>query len=156
MPCRAKRTGVERYCLEIIRGLLALPQAAAHRWRLYVDHAPTDVLTDLPAHAEHCVLPAQRLWTHLALRREVLRRPPDVLFVPGHVIPFVWPRRRLPPSVVTLHDLGYRYYPDAHTMDTTALSHLEHTLERGRGHAHHRHQPHHRRRTAWTTWRLVG
>ena len=114
---RAKRTGVERYCLEIIRGLLALPAAATHRWRLYVDDASAAALTGdgLPAYAELCVLPAQRLWTHVALRREVLRRPPDVLFVPGHVIPFVWPRRRLPPAVVTLHDLGYLYHPDAHT-----------------------------------------
>jgi len=114
---RAKRTGVERYCLEIIRGLLALPQAAAHRWRLYVDDAPVAPLTGdgLPANAEICVLPARRLWTHIALRREILRRPPNVLFVPGHVIPFVLPRRRLPPTVVTLHDLGYLYFPDAHT-----------------------------------------
>ena len=112
---RARRTGVERYCLEIIRALLDLPQAAAHRWRLYVDRVPNEVPANLPAHAEICVLPAQRLWTHLALRREVLSRPPDVLFVPGHVIPFVWPATKLPPAVVTVHDLGYLDYPDAHT-----------------------------------------
>jgi glycosyltransferase involved in cell wall biosynthesis len=115
---RARRTGVERYCLEIIAGLLALPQAAAHTWRLYVDRDATPGDTwpgDLPAHAELRMLPSQRLWTHLALRREVLRRPPDVLFVPGHVIPFVWPATRLPPAVVTVHDLGYLAYPDAHT-----------------------------------------
>jgi len=37
------------------------------------------------------------------------RRPPDLLFVPAHVIPLIHPR-----SVVTVHDLGYIYHPQAH------------------------------------------
>ena len=37
-------------------------------------------------------------------------RPPDVLFVPAHVLPLIHPRR----SVVTVHDLGYLAYPEAH------------------------------------------
>ena len=36
---------------------------------------------------------------------------PDVLFVPAHVLPLLHPHR----SVVTVHDLGYLRYPDAHT-----------------------------------------
>ena len=35
---------------------------------------------------------------------------PDLLFVPAHVLPILHPRR----SVVTVHDLGYLYFPDAH------------------------------------------
>jgi hypothetical protein len=31
---RAQRTGTERYALEIIQHLLALPQARHHQWRL--------------------------------------------------------------------------------------------------------------------------
>ena len=31
------------------------------------------------------------------------------------MIPFVWPSRRLPPSVVTIHDLGYLHFARAHT-----------------------------------------
>jgi glycosyltransferase involved in cell wall biosynthesis len=118
---RSRRTGTERYALEIIRHLLALPEAANHRWRLYVDQ-PTEALyfAQQPGIAaqptlEICHLPAQRLWTHIALAREVVRRPPDLLFVPAHVLPFVLPRQRLPASVVTIHDLGYRYFPAAHT-----------------------------------------
>jgi glycosyltransferase involved in cell wall biosynthesis len=38
-------------------------------------------------------------------------RPPRVLFVPAHVVPIIHPRR----TVVTIHDLGYLYYPEAHT-----------------------------------------
>jgi glycosyltransferase involved in cell wall biosynthesis len=115
---RARRTGTERYAVEILRHLLDLPAAAGHHWRLYVDTSPDRAeLAALGwdrAYVEPCLLPARRLWTHRALARELLRRPPDVLFVPSHVIPFVWPARRLPPSVVTIHDLGYAVYPKAH------------------------------------------
>ena len=37
--------------------------------------------------------------------------PPQVLFVPAHVVPPIHPPR----TVVTIHDLGYLYYPEAHT-----------------------------------------
>jgi glycosyltransferase involved in cell wall biosynthesis len=117
---RARRTGTERYSLEIIRHLLALPAAAQHQWRLYVDAMPeTDLFpTQTPAatkaNVEICLLPARRLWTHRALAREITQRKPDVLFIPAHVLPFVVPASRLPASVVTIHDLGYHYFPDAH------------------------------------------
>jgi glycosyltransferase involved in cell wall biosynthesis len=57
-------------------------------------------------------MPFPRLWTHLRLSAEMASRPPDVLWIPSHVLPIVHPRR----SVVTVHDLGYHYYPDAHTL----------------------------------------
>jgi glycosyltransferase involved in cell wall biosynthesis len=41
----------------------------------------------------------------------MLLHSPDVLFVPSHVLPLYHPRC----SVVTVHDLGHRYYPEAHT-----------------------------------------
>jgi glycosyltransferase involved in cell wall biosynthesis len=115
---RARRTGTERYSLEIIRHLLGLQEASEHTWRLYTDAADLD--SRLSAHfpsdvrVEMCVLPARRLWTHHRLAREVTQRRPDVLFVPAHVIPFVMPAGRLPPCVVTVHDLGYRAFPESH------------------------------------------
>ncbi len=125
---RVRRTGTERYSLEIIRHLLALPQAHQHQWRLYVDHLPCVnephvseprvnepwTVDALPDHAEFCLLPARRMWTHRALARELLQRPPHVLFLPSHVMPFVLPPRRLPPSVVTIHDMGYLHFAEAH------------------------------------------
>lgn len=125
---RAQRTGTERYALEVIRHLLALPEAATHQWRLYLDNPPTGELLALAepynqvgvqngntTTVEFCLLPGRRLWTHRALGQAVRRRPPDVLFVPAHVLPFCWPAH-LPPSVVTIHDLGYHYFPQAHTL----------------------------------------
>lgn len=115
---RAERTGTERYALEIIQHLLTLPLAEQHQWRLYVDQVlPEDhpwASGGLPQIAEICVLPARRMWTHRALASEILRHPPDVFFVPSHLIPFVLPAHRLPPSVVTIHDLGYLHFPAAH------------------------------------------
>lgn len=119
---RASRTGTERYALEIIHHLLHLPDAGAHQWRLYVDTPPPPTFLfstpdkRLPTQVEICVLPQRRLWTHVALAREVARRPPDVLFIPAHVLPFMLPVQRLPPSVVTIHDLGYHTFPRAHSL----------------------------------------
>lgn len=115
---RARRTGTERYSLEIIRHLLGLKEASEHRWRLYTDAADVDsrLTAHFPddVHVEMCVLPARRLWTHHRLAREVTQRPPDVLFVPAHVIPFAAPIGRLPACVVTVHDLGYHVFPEGH------------------------------------------
>ena len=114
------RTGTERYAYEIIRHLLRLPAAAAHGWRLYTG-TPADAaafgLTESsePSAVDVCTLPSTRGWTHRALGPAVMRDAPDVLFVPAHVAPFALRPDRLPPTVVTVHDLGYRAYPETHT-----------------------------------------
>ncbi|MBE2238049.1 MAG: glycosyltransferase family 4 protein [Caldilineaceae bacterium] len=117
--CRARRTGTERYSLEIIRHLLALPEATAHGWRLYTDVTPAAHFFAPPQldaqNVEIRVLPQRRLWTHRSLAREVMHDRPDVLFVPAHVLPFVLPADRLPASVVVVHDLGYHALPETHT-----------------------------------------
>ena len=104
----ARRTGTETYSLHLIRALLA--QGEGHCFRLYLNQPPAPDL--FPGGAERRVMPFPRLWTHLRLSREMQSAPPDVLFVPSHVLPVVHPRR----CVVTVHDLGYHYYPEAHTL----------------------------------------
>src|SRR5260370_27194452 len=42
----------------------------------------------------------------------MLVSPPDVLFVPSHVLPLVTPAR----SVVVVYDVGHRFFPRAHTV----------------------------------------
>ena len=132
---RPERTGTENYTYHLIRCLLTL--YSPHRFRLYYAQPPPAGLFDSRAQtrgasraaqsgrtvpprrdarggeprAETRVLPPPRLWTHLGLGAEMLRRPPDVLFVPAHVLPLVHPRA----SVVTIHDLGHHYFPGAHT-----------------------------------------
>ena len=101
----ARPTGTEVYSQRLIQALLALE--SPHRFRLYFRGRP-------PAGtfrgAERRVMPFPRLWTHLRVSWEMARRPPDVLFVPAHVLPLIHPRA----SLVTVHDLGYLYFPEAH------------------------------------------
>ncbi len=54
-------------------------------------------------------IPARRFWTLRTLSTEMRRNPPDLLFVPAHVIPPSHPK-----SVATIHDLGYLIEPDCH------------------------------------------
>lgn len=104
----ARRTGTENYSLHLIRELLA--RGEAHHFRLYCNQTPP--LGLFPRGTEVRVIPFPRLWTHIRLSWEMRTRPPDLLFVPSHVLPLVHPKR----SVVTIHDLGYLYYPEAHTL----------------------------------------
>jgi glycosyltransferase involved in cell wall biosynthesis len=111
----AQRTGTENYAFEIIRGLAeTLAQSATpHRLTLYFNRPPAETVLaslGLPTSAKLRIIPFPRLWTHLRLSREMLLHRPGVLFVPAHVLPPIHPAR----SVVTIHDLGYLYYPQAH------------------------------------------
>lgn len=105
-----QRTGTEGYSLHLLNALIEL--APQHQFRLYVREMPTPDLFPSREGVEIRLIQRRRLWTHLGLGPEVRRNRPDVLFVPAHVLP--WPDLGGVPSVVTLHDLGYRYYPEKH------------------------------------------
>jgi glycosyltransferase involved in cell wall biosynthesis len=118
-----ERTGTENYSLNLIRHFLAL--RGDHRYRLYFNRPPSRDLRSFgqaqdrpatcdlrPATCDLRTMPFPRLWTHLRLSWEMARHPPDLLFILAHVLPIVHPRR----SVVTVHDLGYLYYPEAHRL----------------------------------------
>ena len=112
-------TGVEEYSRRVIEHMVRL--APDMRFRLYTRTKPSgseDFLaypggagSDTPDNVEWKVMPFPRLWTHIRLSWEMAFRSPDVLFVPSHVIPLVHPRA----SFVTVHDLGYLWFPHAHT-----------------------------------------
>lgn len=101
-------TGTERYSRQIIEAMIAAGHD--HRYLLYLNQqGPLDLT--LPSTARQRPIPFPRLWTHFRLSAEILRKPVDALFIPAHVVPPVHPRA----TVVTIHDLGYLYEPDAHT-----------------------------------------
>lgn len=106
-----KRTGTEAYAYFLIQALIQRTAETNHQLRLYFNQPPPDDLFPAAPHIENVVIPFPRLWTHLKLARELQRRPPDVFFTPAHVIPITYFGR----SVATIHDLGYHYYPKAHT-----------------------------------------
>jgi len=106
---RPDRTGTENYSLFLIRALLQLDRQ--NRYYLYFNRPPAPNLIAVAENVAMRIMPFPRLWTHARLSLEMIMHPPDVLFVPAHVLPLLHPRR----SVVTVHDLGYLYYPQAHT-----------------------------------------
>jgi glycosyltransferase involved in cell wall biosynthesis len=106
---RAYHTGTETYSLELIKALVGLA-SSQRRLRLYTPQPLQH--TDWPdsPHVETRVIPWPRMWTHMRLAAELRQHPPNVLFVPAHVLPLYCSV----PAVVTVHDLGYRHYPAAH------------------------------------------
>lgn len=100
-------TGTETYSTHIVRGLLAEGPRSAYR--VYLNRCPSSELPVGLIQSDVRPIPLRRLWTHARLSAEMLLSPPDLLFVPAHVIPAIHPA-----SVVTIHDLGYLAFPDAH------------------------------------------
>jgi glycosyltransferase involved in cell wall biosynthesis len=106
------RTGTEHYSYELLSALAAIDWR--NEYQLYCNRLPAT----LPPLGTNFVLRSirlPRLWTHLRLSAELASRPPDLLFVPAHVIPLGAPLLRRMRSVVTIHDLGYLHFPESHT-----------------------------------------
>ncbi len=104
----ARRTGTENYALQLIRAMLRLD--SPHRFVLYFRDQPSPDLFPARARVEQRIIPWRRAWTHTRFALTVLRDRPDVTFVPAHALPLWMPG----PAVVTVHDLGYVYFPEAH------------------------------------------
>jgi glycosyltransferase involved in cell wall biosynthesis len=103
----AAMTGTEWYSSEIIRALSGLDERPT--LRLYQrEQAPVVDKRRVEVRA----IERERFWTHVGLAATVRREAPDALFIPAHVIPPFHP----PATVVTVHDLGYRYEPRGHTL----------------------------------------
>lgn len=108
----AARTGTEHYTWELLRALAQIDRST--RYTLYANQPPA-ALPPLSPNFRLRAMPFPRLWTHARLSAEIVARPPDVLFVPAHVLPLGAPFARRTRTVVTIHDLGYLHFPAMHT-----------------------------------------
>ena len=110
----AQRTGTEAYALHLISALLPLARDAGHAVTLYFNAPGPDWTNPFADHAWATVrnIPQTRLWTHSRLARDLRANPPDVFFTPAHVVPWSYHGA----AVATVHDLGYRYFPEAHPL----------------------------------------
>ncbi len=106
-----QRTGTEAYALFLIRALISKTAHTEHCLRLYFNQPPDESLFTEAKHVERVIIPFPRIWSHIRLARQLIGRPPDVFFTPAHVIPYSYRG----PSVATIHDLGFDYFPAAHT-----------------------------------------
>lgn len=119
-------TGTERYSREVIAAMIR--SAPQHRYRLYLregdEVAREAFLSSLQGEVEPVVFGPSRLWTHIGLSNEIAARPPEALFVPAHVLPAGMARadlRNKIRAVATVHDLGYKHFPQAHPPQQRAL-----------------------------------
>ena len=99
---RAVATGTEKFTREVCK---RLPAAAPDlRWRFLASRPKTGLGVDV------LVVPQRRLWSQVRLPLALLPEPPDLLFVPAHVIPYAWPGKVL----TVVHDLAFEKFPDAY------------------------------------------
>ena len=107
---RLERTGVEWYAYHVIQGLKKHPSLKSHFVKLYTEQALAGGLEEMPPNWSERRLrwPPKYLWTQTRLSWEMWNAEPNVLFVPAHVLPRLFPAR----NVVTVHDIGFHRYPE--------------------------------------------
>lgn len=104
-----KKTGVEHYAKQLILHLAKID--SKNEYILYLRTPPQEWFLNLPKNFCIKVMPFPIFWTQLRLSWEMFVNPPNVLLVPASALPFVHPKL----SVVTIHDLAWKYFPDSFT-----------------------------------------
>jgi glycosyltransferase involved in cell wall biosynthesis len=95
-------TGVEWYGKHIIEHLL--PKFKGEDELILYSRFPVEGL-DFDG-ADNRVIYSKRFWTLRALSKEIKNNPPDILFIPSHVLPLTLAKR----SVITVHDLAFKRF----------------------------------------------
>ena len=106
---KPKLTGTEYYSVEIIKAMLALDKN--DRFLLYAQRDPKPRLGEIDENVKIKVMPFPKFWSQVRLSWEMLIKKPDILFVPSHTVPLIHPKN----TVVTLHDLGFKHYPELYS-----------------------------------------
>ncbi len=101
-------TGTENYAIQLIRALIRLN--TVHQITLYFRDQPRPDLFPASPIVEQRVIPFKRVWTHIRFAAALWQDKPDVTFVPAHTLPFIFLGR----AIATVHDLGFKYFPQAH------------------------------------------
>ena len=105
---KPNKTGVEWYSFFLIKELVKLDPATT--FRLYFNTDPEAGLQNLGPNVEYSQLkwPFKYLWTQIRLALEMLINPPDVLFIPAQIIPWLHAKK----TITTIHDVAYEVYQE--------------------------------------------
>lgn len=108
---KEQKTGTEYYSEQIIYWLSKID--SKNQYILYSPVAPNGKLINLPKNFHWKIMPFPKLWSQIRLSWELVSGSPkpDVIFEPAHTIPFIHPKN----IIVTLHDLGFKYFPELYT-----------------------------------------
>lgn len=106
------KTGVEHYSKQLILNLAKLD--SQNQYVLYLRTKPEPWFLNLPKNFSVKVIFFPIFWTQLRLSLELLLNPVDVLFVPASALPLYHPKK----TVVTIHDLAWKYFPESFTWFT--------------------------------------
>lgn len=104
-------TGVEWYSYYLLNELVPmLGRDHNTEVRLY---SPRDftINSDIPLNVTKRIIPAARFWTTLRLSLEMFINPIDMLFVPSHTFPLIFPKK----SVITIHDVAFKYFKECYS-----------------------------------------
>ena len=104
-----QRTGVEEYSYQVIKSLRA--NLKKQHIILYLRNYQT-VDFPLPENWQIKKIKFPRFWTQLGLSLELFFHPVDVLFIPGHTVPLIHPKK----TIVTVHGLEYEIMPEAYSV----------------------------------------
>ncbi len=104
-----QKTGVEHYAKQLILRLAQIDRV--NNYTLYLRTKPESWFLSLPPNFKLKVMPFPLFWTQLRLSWEMLVDAPEVLFIPASALPLLRPKK----SVVTIHDLGWKFYPESFT-----------------------------------------
>src|SRR3989338_10384484 len=116
-------TGTETYSYQVIRHILALPEARKHEWILYVKRISPSLIPPLKSSlrlASYAVrrgqgvilkeIPLSILWTQAGLAGRTCVDRLEVLWVPAHTLPVL--RKPGLKTVVTIHGIEYEWLPE--------------------------------------------
>ncbi|MFH1508963.1 MAG: glycosyltransferase family 1 protein [bacterium] len=113
------RTGTEQYSWQILKALAKIE--TPHQFILYLPKDPKEIKhlkkdelefwENLPQNFLIKVIKFRKFWTLIGLSIEMLKNPPDVLFVPAHALPIILPKK----TVITLHGTEYIDYKEAYS-----------------------------------------
>jgi glycosyltransferase involved in cell wall biosynthesis len=108
--------GTEFYFKNLIKSISYLPESREHEFVLFTSEANDYLFHDLPEHFSRVKVtalnPNSRIkrifWEQSILPLQVLKRNIDLMFFPANVSALFLPC----PSVITVHDLQYKSYPE--------------------------------------------
>lgn len=104
-------TGVEWYSFHLLNELVPL-LGRDHNAEIRL-YSPADftLLIEPPFNVKKRIIPMKRLWTLVRLSLEMIFRPVDILFVPSHTLPLIFPKK----SVITIHDVAFMKLKKSYT-----------------------------------------